>query len=71
MYQSDLLDKFLKTNKKDKKANYDQTLFPRINKRKISVYKIEEEHRHQSYIDSYVDLGYWEDYYTQDDVITP
>lgn len=67
MYQSDLLKKISRLNSVSReKKNYDQTLFPRVDKKKISVYKIFED-RYQYYpTNPYVDSAYWDANYTQD-----
>jgi hypothetical protein len=46
--------------------NYDQTLFPRIDKKIISVYKIADQQPLlvDTEIYKYIFDGYWDDYYT-------
>ena len=70
MYQSDLLKKNSRLNQSKQKSNYDQTVFPRINETKFSVYKIEEERQFIPPASTpYVIQTYWDNYYTEDQLL--
>lgn len=71
MHKSDLVHRISRLNEPKSKKNYDQTLFPRIDKKKISVYKIQDAYRFTPPPDVspkvfYVENGYWEDNYTEE-----
>ena len=68
MYKSKLLNKDSKFNQSKESKNYDQTLFPRINKKKISVYKILENHSYTPIhaTSLYVENTYWQNDYTEE-----
>lgn len=71
MYKSNLLKKDSRLNQTPEKKNYDQTLFPRIDKKIISVYKIADQPKRflQPILVPYVDQNYWDDYYTQEELV--